>query len=201
MFWLALACSPCPEGFVADGGACVPDTAGVEPVELDERGHPPCEPREPGTRLGLEQGCVDGACDGVDYAGWVGALGAEGSCDTSDVVPETTFCSWQGGNVDTHFVDEDLDGAPDDGAVAEGAYVSEGWSGSDADGLGLGISLACFYEVLGEPQEEDRVPNGSAVRVVDATWTLPSGATVFVHDLELLEEPDGHVGRLSLFAP
>ncbi|MCA9489943.1 MAG: hypothetical protein KC621_08470 [Myxococcales bacterium] len=192
------ACTTCPTGLEPEGGRCVPATD-ITPVEFDENRHPPCHLAEAGTRLDLASGCADGVCDGDTYDQMVAVLGV-GSCDSSDVVPETSFCDWQAGALNTHFDDQDLDGAPDPGAPALGLYLREGWSGSDPDGLGLRVSLACWYEVLGEPVDEDRVADGSTQRVVAMSFDV-GDARVYVDDQELVEGYDGSTSRLALFGP
>ncbi|MCB9698276.1 MAG: hypothetical protein H6738_15970 [Alphaproteobacteria bacterium] len=192
------ACTTCPTGLEAEGGRCVPAST-IEPVELDENRHPPCRLAESGTRLDLAAGCADGVCDGDTYEEVTAVLGS-GSCGDSDVVPETSFCDWQGGALNSHFDDLGLDGQPDPGATARGVYLREGWSGTDLDGLGLRVSLACWYEVLGEPLDEVRVADGSAQRVVSMVFDV-QGATLFVDDQELLEGYDGSTSRLALFGP
>lgn len=196
---LSLAgCLPCAEGWEPVDGHCQPDNGDFVPVELDDNGHPPCELLTPGGRLELELGCADGVCDGDPYEAITDVLGP-GVCEGSDVVAETSFCEWSSG-VHAHFDDQDLDGRPDDGAPARGLFLYLPWNGADAAGLGLGVSLACFYETLGEPAETDRISSGDNERVVGLTYTEGLG-TVFVHDVDGLASPDGIVSQLSLFAP
>lgn len=192
------ACTPsCPPGLEYIDGQCRSGTPG-EGIDLDERGHPPCEFEAGNGRLDIDSGCADGACDDALYADMVDALGPA-SCDASDVISETTFCDWQGGALRSHFDDVDLDGVPDPDATARGLYLSEGYDGTSPDGLGLRVSLACFYDVYGEPDEEDRVKDGSLDRVIGMTFRLDN-ATLYVDDEDLLDGFDGHAGGMSLFA-
>lgn len=125
MWYVLLACAAPPE----DSGA-------------------ECEYLDPGTRLDITGGCVDGMCLGSTYPEVVALWGDPDGCA---VVSREAECVW--GDVAVTFPDCDDDGAPDEEYVCDlfgqTLTITGGWDGSSPEGLGLGVTAECWEAVLG----------------------------------------------------
>lgn len=111
---------------------------------------PACELLPVGESLDIKDGCAVGVCANTSYASFVDVLGEPADCDPSD----STKCEWDEG-VAGYF--DRLDGEVDPESVASALYVTESFTGSDENGLGIGVSLGCFIEVLGQPEAVEAV--------------------------------------------
>ena len=110
---------------------------------------PACTSHDGDGRLDLDLGCADGACSSATYDEWVVALGDPGECSQSST-GSNVRCEWSQG-IRTYFDDDDADGLPDAGDAAGVVYVSPPYDGLTQEGLGLGVSLRCYTDALGDP--------------------------------------------------
>ncbi|MFT4627082.1 MAG: hypothetical protein ACI8PZ_005763, partial [Myxococcota bacterium] len=179
--------------FLSADGDCVyldPDRVPELPPEAE--GLPECTLAAPSNRMETSVGCADRACHDGTYDEWVAALGPADVCSNTSGI---AFCDWQGGALETFFDDDDNDGIPDPGATAAGVFLNDGWSGANADGLALGISLRCYLEVWTGRVLDFETTDGV---ISEVHFDNPS---VIITDADILEAPDGLVDRVSLFGP
>lgn len=166
---LAVACKPdCPDGYDQDGALCLQQAP--EPAVCDEgyelrfgvcyevaseptaedtltAGWPECRPVEGEGELDLVAGCASGVCIGMQYADAVEAAG-EPECELDG--DGWDFCYWSNG-VGSYLYDTDEDGTPDADFEIYELILYLDYRGLTSDGLGLDTSLACWRDVLGEP--------------------------------------------------
>jgi len=147
-------------------------------------------------RIDLDTQCADGACAGDSQADWVAALGSDANCKAS-YAGDSYRCSWENG-LTGYFDDDDGDGLPDDAAEAVVVFVDLPYSGTSADGLGLGVSVECFGEALG-------VPDTLAMERIAGGWFVTEAHYDASHlDIEdstspdEIGDPDGLVDALRL---
>ena len=190
-----LACSPripdceANETYDADGN-CIPrDTSLSEAMQAIVDALPACELLPAGDRLDLRNGCADGACAEDSYAQMTAALGA-GDCEDDDD-DTLIYCLWQEETLAAFIWDEDGDHQPDGSEQNEGLHLYEEWSGTDENGLGMGISLACYVEVFGDT-DADEVEVDDQGQVTSIDWPDRS---LYVSDLDT----DGYVDLVSIF--
>jgi hypothetical protein len=140
--------------------ACAkPEDTGAPPDKADDSGdsgdsgqpEPTCDYLAPSDALVLETACVDGACGGQTYPEVQAQLGAPEACTAA---ASLATCVW--GPVSITFPDCDQDGAPDEDDLCDQFdqtfTLSAGWTGSSAEGLGIGVTAACWAEALGAAQ-------------------------------------------------
>jgi prepilin-type processing-associated H-X9-DG protein len=185
MLILLLACAPtvpdCGDNqHVTAAGECAddPEIPGAEDL-------PACEPLAVDDRIEVYAGCADGACSGFTYEQMVTALGEEGACHGKANI---AFCDWSVG-IEANFTDEDGDSVPDETAQALGIFLDDPYDGASENGLGLGVSLACWIDVYGYTDE---------VEYQDDDWITElwwASIGLFVHDVD----GDGVTDTVSLF--
>lgn len=110
---------------------------------------PACESEAGDGSIDLEAACASGVCAAGTYAEWAETLGP------ADAIGETSFglrCEWNMG-LEAFFDDADLDGAPDDDSVAGYFHITDAYAGRTDEGLGVGVGIMCFVDVLGQPQD------------------------------------------------
>ena len=147
----------CIDGFeLGDDGLCyqVDDSDDLEdgatPTTYGEflSAIAPCTTEQTGDgELDLYAACIGDACIDEAIEDWVAAHG-EGDCIAIEDSPNTE-CTWLGFGVE--FADDDADGEPNVGALAEVFVTSGLFSGATTDGLTTGIPLSCFTDVFGDP--------------------------------------------------
>lgn len=188
---LAIACGPtlpdCEEGqHITADGACADDP----PIEGSEH-FPACEPEPASDRINVRAGCADGACNDADFPTINDALGEDGLCDND--IGGLSFCSWLGDTLHSFFQDDDGDGLPDTGATASGIYLYPGYDGTTEEGLGVGVSLACWVDTYGYTDEvEYAIDDDGESYISELFWT---SVGLFVDDNNF----DGVADRVSLF--
>ena len=186
-----LACGPtlpdCSSGqHITANGECADDPT-IEGSEL----FPACEPLAAGDRIEVRAGCADGACNGADFPTINAALGEEGVCEAD--ISGLSFCSWLDDGLHSFFDDDDGDDLPDTGAPAAGIYLYPDYDGSTEEGLGLGISMACWLDTYGYTDEVEYETDDAGDRYISELWWPSIG--LFVDDRDL----DGLADRISLF--
>lgn len=151
---LLLAACNCPEETVkAPNGECLALAENAETPEQALEQLPDCAPLATGDRLDIESGCADGLCAGSSFSQLNAENGVTGDCEAS-FDDDYLYCNW-GGEVFAFFDDEDNDGVPDADDTAYGIYIHDEWDGTDADGLGIGVSPACVLAFYGEAADYD----------------------------------------------
>jgi len=168
MLLLLLACSPpCEEGQINHPvtGECM--KAWSDPSTPDEAlaALPECDYLGPGDRIVVDAGCVDDACVGMSLAGISAVLG-EGTCEGDAFDGEPIGCAWN--NVSVRFEGE-AGTYVEDGIATSIAAIDE-FDGSSPEGLGLGISLSCYLEVLGEPDDIHYTDTDFGLSPWHTTW-------------------------------
>jgi hypothetical protein len=167
---LLAACS-CPEDTVsAPGGECLEPAEHAETQEEALAMLPDCEPLSPSDRLDITAGCADGVCAGSSFTENNANFGETGDCEHGLWEDDYLYCNW-GEDVYAFYDDADNDGVPDGDDTSLGVYIHDSWDGSDADGLGIGVSFRCFMDALGEPSDIDYyTDNRGYVYVTDMDW-------------------------------
>ncbi|MBT3223770.1 MAG: hypothetical protein HN348_32275 [Proteobacteria bacterium] len=199
--FLQFACMPevvCPEGqLLTSKGICV--TPQYKTFDTKYTADlPECELAEPSSRLDLRPGCVDGACPDMSYYEINEVLFEDGVC-TNSFSLGTTSCKW-GDGIRTNFTDDNNDGLPDSNSTASGLYVESPYSGSDKDGLAIGISIACFMEVLGYTDRIETLETDDGLFVSELYYP-DMGLFVYDRDWDIEDGPevDGIVDAISLY--
>lgn len=157
---------------------------------------PPCDSRSGDGRLDLDTACADGACAEGTLSDWVAALGEADECEAS--YDDSVRCDWDAG-IRGYFDDEDEDGEVDPDSEAGIVFLDEPYDGTTADGLGLGVSTACFADALGTAAGVSLEWRSDGYAVTDAHWDSPE---LEVEDSEGSageDVPDGLVDELSLW--
>jgi hypothetical protein len=107
-----------------------------------------CTLLAPDTRLFLAGGCADGVCGGTPYVEVVAVWGEPDACSADSL---RATCAWGDRSMD--FPDCDDDGAVDETYLCDmfdqTLTVTGGWDGASAEGLGLGVTAACWEDTLG----------------------------------------------------
>ena len=146
---LALACGKADD--TGAGPIGVDDSDDTDAPDDTGEPEPTCDYLAPGDALVLENACVDGVCGGQTYPEVEATLGPPEACSAE---ASLATCVW--GPVSITFPDCDQDGAPDAEYLCDlyrqTLTLSSGWSGSSAEGLGIGVPAACWAEALGEAQ-------------------------------------------------
>jgi hypothetical protein len=202
MWWLLLACTTerpsdptlvddedpgveCADGFYeGDDGNCYEIRADEDPVDLAFAALPECHPLDPDDRLDLRDRCLDGVCVGAEFQSADDALGDAWYCDYySDGWVD---CRWEGLGVRI-VTPGDID-APDPSGAMWRVEMMPAYDGADEDGLGIGISVACWVDLLGEPDRIEFAEDGSDWKIDNLWWE--SGITVW----DYVDESDGEGG-------
>jgi hypothetical protein len=216
---LMAGCQPgllCQPGATAVDGACVPveapdtDTDGTVDTDVPEDDldvgdliveAQPCSPLPTGDRLDLLGGCADGACAQSGFSEVAKTLGRPQSCGPGSY-DDLIDCRWSSG-VGATVIDSNGDGEPNDDDYVYYLRLAVPWGGSDATGLGLGISPGCFVEVLGSPTTVTLQSTEGA----DDPWVSYaywSSVRVVIQDSAGGKDPytpDGRVDVMYLYGP
>jgi len=138
------------------GGECVPGT--IEQAEwvsdvIDGVRTRDCVSETGNGDLDLVNACAFGGCVGDTYDELRAAWGAAVQCNRfTSVVSDSDrlACDWENG-LGMHF---DVDGnAPEPTSPGSVFTFEAPFRGTTPDGLGIGVSLGCFVEALGEPRD------------------------------------------------
>lgn len=191
---LLWGCGPqCSEDEVVTREGCVP---AAESVGWDEETLPgyrlrACRTLEPGEgTLDFEDGCASGACLGDTYGSFRAALGEPTEIEGAG---SWVLVDWDQRGLYAYFDDDDGDNEPDPDEPVYRFVVNGPAAGTSVDGLATELSLACFVQVLGPPDDVDTVDgmvetlryDALALRIHDF-----SGAQTFL-------DPDGYVDVIS----
>lgn len=150
-------------------------------------------------QLDFAAGCAEGVCAGMTYPEIVAATGAEGDCESSGLGADSEFrCTWRGGSIETIHADADADGKPDPDDVANVVFVRGDSAGADAQGLGLGISLRCYLEVLGSPPSVLFCDVDGVRRITSLRYDDP---LLLVDNTRVDRAPEGFAAELDLTRP
>ncbi|MES2643684.1 MAG: hypothetical protein V4850_29630 [Myxococcota bacterium] len=200
MLFLLVACAPdapCPDGATRrDDGLCYVEAVARGPT-ADEvvAALPACtlDAAEGNGRLDLDGHCVDGACAGDSYADMNAGVGEEGYCDGGALFVDGStepyaHAEWSPGFW-TYFpaiegTVEPYDYAPDpDVPTGSPIHTYDGYTGTTAEGLGVGSPLSCWVDTLGVPeilefQWEDGEP------ALFGAWWQERGVSLYYLDTE-----------------
>ncbi|MEQ1567261.1 MAG: hypothetical protein ABMA64_16590, partial [Myxococcota bacterium] len=181
-------------------GHCYPPPPDPVPPTLTEVLTDPasCDPAKPGADVDWIGGCLDGACAGDTFDAIDAALGRGADCRLNSTATLWT-CDW--GPVEAAFDVQEGDGtlpAPD--APTDFVRALRGYEGTSPEGLGIGLSPACFVDSLGAPTTALLVDGGGGLALQQATWDL-FGLEIEDEERETDLEPipDGIVDELTLF--
>lgn len=164
-----LACSnepDCSIGFQPNpDGNCYEDES--EPIDIPDDAiamayddFPDCdaEPTGDGT-LDLFRRCAGGLCVGMTYDEMVASVGSDADSVDADY-DGYLFVGWDDLGVYLWLHDADEDGLPDPDDTTWRIVVQPWFAGTTDDGLGTDMSLACFVDVLGDPDAITFEPDG-----------------------------------------
>lgn len=175
-----LACGKeeaCTAGFELRDGLCY-DTEGSN-TETTDSATPPdaiallqqswdaCDATSGDGTLDLT-GCALGVCAGATYADAVEALGEADSFDDSD--PGYVNATWTEG-VSTWYPDLDTDGVPDADGLATWISVFPSANVTTEEGLGPRVSMRCFVDVLGDPDQIELQFRFGDWEIVSLEWS------------------------------
>jgi hypothetical protein len=146
-------------------------------------------------RIDVAEGCADGACSGMSYDQVNAALGDAGSCDA--IFAGFLSCDWPNG-ISSYFDDYDGDERPDDGATAYGIHLRDPYDGGTSDGISIGASMVCFFDVYGAPDRADFTWIGEEWWVTSVEYT---SLGLYADDWWSKDgyEPDGYCDAISLY--
>lgn len=184
----------CPEGQArSSAGECIDlDLPEWNDDLLPDASVWACTMAETGTRLDFLGACADGACDGDTIEDMTATLGTPECRDFG--IDQVVACDWNGG-IGAHFDDLDRDEVPDAGAIADVFNIELPWDGTSEEGLALGLSMGCFVEVFGPPEDSDLTAWDSE-RMVP---TRLQWANFSVSDDDLLDDPDGYADSILFY--
>jgi hypothetical protein len=193
----------CRPGFArAQDGHCYPPLSDDPPTfveALESLG--PCTRLKNGDEIDAIGGCMGGACAGDEFSAILLALGDRDTvCDQLDTAEWE--CVWPQGIV-VLFPPADTDeGAPSVGSRATWVRARYDYEGATADGLGIGISVSCFVEVLGLPDTVFLVPSLDELVPQEVEW-LALGIEIEDEERQIDRIPmaDGLVDEITLSGP
>jgi hypothetical protein len=193
----------CRPGFArGQDGHCYPPLPDDPPtfVEVLE-GMGPCARLKNGDEIDAIGGCMGGACAGDTFSETVLALGDRDTvCD--QLSTGEWECLWPQG-IAVSFPPAETDaGAPSPGTLATWIRARYDYEGATPDGLGIGISVSCFVEVLGLPDTVLLVPALEELVPQELEW-LKLGIEIEdeEREVDLLSMPDGLVDEITLSGP
>ncbi len=157
---------------------------------------PPCEPVSTDGSIDLVNGCVLGACHDMTYDEMNAALGEAGVCEY--LIDATLVCDWALGGIQVFLDDIDNDGVPDPGQTAFAVFVQDPFPGGTPEGLGVGATLRCFIEVLGDPETVDVQSQGGGYVVTRLEWQS-KGVSVSDDYFAGYVDADGHADSIMMF--
>jgi hypothetical protein len=156
---------------------------------------PTCELKRGDRTLDLHKGCADGACADQTYAEMDSATRGGAICTTSSVNPTHVSCAWSSG-ITAPFQGED--GSPSRTAKANQIFVKSAFSGTTAEGMGIGVSMGCFIDAFGEPEELSVEKEGDRYIVSSMLFHDPH---IYLDDGRGPDTPDGMVDHMGLRGP
>jgi hypothetical protein len=182
MLLFLMACTPtCEDGQVNDPitGDCVNTWSDPTTPEEALAALAECEYATPGSGLDLIAGCVDDACVGMTLGEFEAELGAADECDANIFEDELIGCEWDSGVFASFLGDNGA--LPEDGEATMVA-ARHNYNGSDPDGLALNISLTCYLDVLGEPDDIDYTETDAGLSPWHTQWDGVAAFTDFFGD-------------------
>lgn len=132
--------------------ACAPGTGDADTATVDVPivPLPGCELHAPGD-VDIEAGCALGVCAESTYAAFRTVLGEADDCAPS--FSDKIRCEWDAG-VYAYFEDADGDELVEDTSSNSFLYLEDPGL-TTPEGLGLGVSLQCFFDELGLADDID----------------------------------------------
>lgn len=203
MLILLLACGSediaCREGTtLADDGHCYP------PLDTDPdladviAALPACAPAPGPGEIDLTGGCALGACAGMTYAEIVAAIGP-GDCRTTNFDARQVYCTWAELGIDGLFRDADEDDVPDEGVITERIHLFRPSTAATGDGIGVDATLACFFDVLGNPEVLQYVDRGGELLPDSFIWDRYGLRAYDQTAAGGVARPDGYMDDLYLY--
>jgi hypothetical protein len=192
---------PCRPGFtVAQDGHCYPPPPDPRPPAANDvlEQLPACVPRNPGDEIQIATGCIEGACAGDTFAAFDAVLGEGVECEAFE--PDW-FCTWPQGIQGLFGIEEGDVELPSPDTESSWVRATIGYRGATEEGLGIGIPVSCWVDVLGAPTYAEFVDVVGRLEVRQLVWD-PYG--VEIEDEQEpggVELPDGEVDELTLFGP
>lgn len=161
----------------------------------------PCDGLEPGDRLDVLTGCVDGVCAQRPWATAIEAFRRPERCAPGDF-DNAIVCGWTNG-VEATGIDVNQSGELDRNDYLYSLRVEAPWGGAGPDGLGLGVSPGCFVEVLGTPTAVtlQTVPGEEDPWASYAWWADTRVAILDQNGGPQPFVPDGRVDAIVMFGP
>ena len=126
---------------------------------------PSCTFKPANGRLDLERGCADGLCLDMPTER---AVQPPFACKASKRA-QKPMCDDDAGR---RFWDERESETRPQSTLGQ-VYLSPPYDGTSADGLGLGVSLACFLEVYGTPDQVEVKRAGSRFEIAEIRYDEP----------------------------
>ena len=142
------------DGYPSDGDSSAGEGDVADAVVDAIDALPSCVPLPGNGRLDFEKRCADNGCIDDTYTDLVDAFGANGFCEPSFSWSDRLSCGWFN-TIRVYFDDNDLDGIPDEFDAATAIYIDDTWDGTTDSGLGIGVSMRCFLDEYGVPDELD----------------------------------------------
>jgi len=173
--------------------------AGLTQEEIDLM--KPCTIAAPGDRLDITGGCADTVCATDSYAQINQKLGETGHCSgasTPGATGQTLRCSWREGAISAWFDDDEGDDVPDEGPTMQGLHLSASWDGSDPNGLAMGLSLRCFIDLLGMPDQVNHTLYDNVTRQVSGLYWDALGFEVEDDHGRSDDLPNGYVDGMEI---
>jgi len=190
----------CAEGlYRTHDGRCVELGGEGEKNPMPEGGDtlPDCDRLPVGGEIDFVRGCIEGACVNQTLAELEANLGEPAQCENAGT--GSVRCSFRGDTVSVLLEDSNNDSVPDDPAEEVfGLHVDEGYTGSSASGLGMGVSLRCYLEDFIAINEVITNDVDGVDQIVTVWFDNPS---MFVDDAVLFDGYDGYVSDLSVYGP
>jgi hypothetical protein len=125
----------------------------------------PCAPLPGNGELDLTGQCAFGVCDNQPYADAVLALGPPAEVEASYGQVDV---SWSEG-VTAYYADPGT-GVPAQDALSISVLVSPDADAQTTDGLGPGVSMQCWVDALGNPDEIELQRQAKTWRAVSLEW-------------------------------
>lgn len=189
---------PCRTGTErANDGHCYPTDLGPRITLRDALGD--CNRISNNGAIDIASGCASGACAGATYVAIVEALGEPGVCTTTPFSLDQVYCTWADLGIDTLFPDENRDRVPDTNRTTPRVRVFPPNATGTVDGLGLGASAACFFDVLGPPSDLRFVDVGGDLRVSALAYDEYGLEAYDFGDDDRSGRPDGRIDNLYLY--
>ena len=142
--------------------------------------------------LDLVTHCADGVCAGQTEAEWAVVLGEP---DCYSYYGGYLDCKWSDG-IGAYFTDSG-DGTPAPTDTIPYFEVEKPFSGGTTDGLGIGVSMSCFYAVFGTPDYASLSWDGESWQAGTLLWSA-AGVEVYDYQSKTGYLPDGYADIIYL---